>query len=322
MKAIKSTMALLLLTAGCSGGSDTFATIDDVAIPTEAFTALHVDVAELNDDEVARSALLLILHNAFAAEAQDALGITADASLVAERFAERTETFRARGDLDEQLALRNLTPQRFQIEAELDVLRDAVSAASVRDEAPGFDLDAAYEAYLMDNAEVCIQQIQIDDLSIVDALVARLDSGDPFSEVARDVSIDSFVDREPGRSGAGGDFGCSAPMALPTGLGQAALTAPIDEPVGPIASANGVHVLWVYGRTAAPLADVRPAVLEHAIPLQGEEMFRLWAVDVLQKIDVELDAAYGRWAMLPETDPVPTVVSPDLYGSIISDGSS
>jgi hypothetical protein len=48
-------------------------------------------------------------------------------------------------------------------------------------------------------------------------------------------------------------------------------------------------------------------------------MFRLWAVDVLQTIDVELDAAYGRWAVLPETDPVPTVVSPDLYGSIISD---
>jgi parvulin-like peptidyl-prolyl isomerase len=319
MKTIRATMALLLLTAACSGGSDTVAIIDDVAIPTEAFTGLHVDVAELNDDEVARSALLLILHNAFTAEAQDALGITPDESLVAERFAERTESFRARGDLDEQLALRNLMRRRIQIEAELDVLRDAVSASLVRDEAPGFDLDAAYEAYLMDNAEVCIQQIQIDDVSIVDALVARLDSGEPFSDVARDVSIDSFVDREAGRSGAGGDFGCSAPTALPEGLGQAALTAPIDEPVGPIASASGVHVLWVYDRTVAPLDEVHPAVLEHAIPRQGEEMFRLWAVDVLQMIDVELDAAYGRWAVLPETDPVPTVVSPDLYGSIISD---
>lgn len=322
MKALKSTMALLLLMAACSGGSDTFATIDDVAIPAEAFTSLHVDVAELNDDEVARSALLLILHNAFTAEAQDALGIEPDESLVAERFAERTETFEARGDLDEQLALRNLMRRRVQLEAELDVLRDTVSASLVRDEAPGFDLDAAYEAYLMDNAEVCIQQIQIDDISIVDALVARLNSGEPFSDVARDVSIDSFVDREAGRSGAGGDFGCSAPMALPDGLGQAALTAPIDEPVGPIASASGAHVLWVYDRTVAPLDEVHPAVLEHAIPRQGEEMFRLWAVDVLRMINVELDAAYGRWAVLPETDPVPTVVSPDLYGSIISDGSS
>jgi len=322
VKGLKTSLALLLLTAACSGGSDTFATIDDVAIPTEAFTGLHVDVAELTDDEVARSALLLILHSAFSAEAQNALGITADESLVAERFAERTETFRARGDLDQQLALRNLMRRRIQIEAELDVLRDTVSASLVRDEAPGFDLDAAYEAYLMDNAEVCIQQIQIDDLSIVDGLIGRLDSGEQFSDVARDLSIDPFVDREAGRSGAGGDFGCSAPMALPIGLGQAALTAPIDEPVGPIASANGVHVLWVYDRTVAPLVDVRPAVLEHAIPIQGEEMFRLWAVDVLLKIDVELEATYGRWAMLPETDPVPTVVSPDLYGSIISDGSS
>jgi parvulin-like peptidyl-prolyl isomerase len=240
---------------------------------------------------------------------------------VDERFSGRTETYRARGDLDEQLALRNLTRRRIQIEAELDVLRDAVGASLVRDEAPGFDLDAAYEAYLMDNAEVCIQQIQIDDVSIVDALVARLDSGEPFSDVALEVSIDPFVDREAGRSGAGGDFGCSAPMALPVGLGQAALTAPLDEPVGPIASADGVHVLWVYDRTVAPLVEVRPAVLEHAIQLQGEEMFRLWAVDVLQNIEVELDPTYGRWAMLPETDPVPTVVSPDLYGSIISDGS-
>jgi len=321
VKAIKWTVALLLMTAACSGGSDRVATIDDVTIPTEAFTALHVDVAELSDDEVARSALLLILHNAFTAEAQEALGIAPDPSLVDERFAERTETFRARGDLDEQLALYNLTRRRVEIEAELDVLRDAVGALLVRDEAPGFDLDAAYEAYLMDNAEVCIQQIRIDDVSIVDSLVARLESGEPFSDVARDVSIDPFVDREAGRSGAGGDFGCSAPMALPEGLGKAALTAPIDAPVGPVTSADGVHVLWVYDRTVAPLVEVRPAVLEHAIQIQSEEMFRLWAVDVLQKIDVELDPAYGRWAMLPETDPVPTVVSPDLYGSIISDGS-
>ena len=311
--------AVALLGAACSTDANPVVTIDDVSIAEADFAALHVETDDLDADELAGSTLLLVLHHAFTLHAREDLGVEPDRAVVDQRFAERTVGFEARGDIDEQLALRNLTQERVQLEAELDALQEAVTDHLVRTEAPGFDLAGAYDAYLLDEAEVCVMQIQIADASHIDGVLERLAAGESFDEVARDVSIDSFVDREPGLSGAGGDFGCSAPGSLAPGLGQAAITAPLDQPVAPVVSGVGVHVLWVYGRTVPLIEDVKPAVLEHAVPLQGQEMFRLWAVDVLQSIEVEVDEAYGRWAMLPETDPVRTVVPEYLYGAIISD---
>lgn len=311
--------AVALLGAACSTAAKPVVTIDDVQIAEADFAALHVDADDLDADELAGSTLLLVLHHAFTLHAREELGVEPDRAAVDKRFGERTVGFEARGNVDEQLALRNLTRERVQIEAELDALQEAVAAHLVRSEAPGFDLAGAYDAYLLDEAEVCIQQIQIADVSHVDGVLERLAAGESFDEVARDVSIDSFVDREPGLSGAGGDFGCSTPGSLAVGLGAAAMSVPLGEPVAPVVSAVGVHVLWVSDRTIPQLEDAKSAVLEHAVPLQGQEMFRLWAVDLLQTIEVEVDQAYGRWAKLPETDPVPTVVPEYLYGAIISD---
>lgn len=314
---LPATVGAVALAAAACSGSNAVATVDDATIAEQQLTALHVDVDELDEDELAGSALLLVLHSAFSSRALNEFGIEADSASVTEKFSERTERFAARGDLDEQLALLNVKRQRYEIESELDVLQDEVGAYLVRTEAEGFDLDGAYEAYLIDNAEVCIKQIQVDDVDVVDTVIARLAAGEDFDPIAREVSTDPFVDREPGRVGAGGDLGCSAPAALPQGLAQATLTAPVGEPTGPVVSAVGVHVLLVYDRTAAALADVRGDVLEHAVPRQGEEMFRLWAVKVLQAIEVDVNESYGRWGIIPETDPVPTVVPAYRFDAII-----
>jgi len=39
---------------------------------------------------------------------------------------------------------------------------------------------------------------------------------------------------------------------------------------------------------------------------------------VLNTIEVDVDEAYGRWGVLPETDPVPTVVPKYRFGDIIN----
>ena len=74
----------------------------------------------------------------------------------------------------------------------------------------------------------------------------------------------------------------------------------------------------VYSRTIPELVDVRPQVIEAAIATQGPEVFRLWAIDVLQTLDVTIDDSVGEWGVLPETEPVPTVVEPSRVQFIIS----
>ena len=309
-------VALVCFAAGCtSGGSPTV--VDGVEITADDVARLHVDFDDLDEDERAGSMLLLILRQAFGAGAADDLGVELDETTVDRAYQERVDRFEGRGGVDVVLSSLNQTPERLQVEAELDTIRDGVSAELVRSEAPGFDINAAYEGYLLDEAEVCIRQMQLSTAPDFDTAAERLAAGEDFAAVARELSIDPFVGRTEG-SGAGGDQGCSAPSALPGGLAEATLTAPLDETTGPINTDTGVYLLVAYQRTAPDLAEVRNDVVEFAVVQQGPELFRRWAVEVLQEIDVEVGPEFGVWGMLPETDPVPTVVPAYRQGDIIT----
>jgi parvulin-like peptidyl-prolyl isomerase len=309
-------LAVVCLVASCSNeGSPTV--VDGVEITADDVARLHVDFGDLDEDERAGSALLLILRQAFGAGAADELGVEVDETTVDRAYQERVDRFEGRGGVDVVLSSLNQTPERLRVEAELDTIRDGVSAELVRSEAPGFDINAAYDGYLLDEAEVCVRQMQLSTAPDFDVAAERLAAGEDFATVARELSIDPFVDRTEG-SGAGGDLGCSAPSALPGGLAEATLAAPLDEPTGPVNADTGVYLLVVYERTAPELADVRNDVVEFAVVQQGPELFRQWAVEVLQEIDVEVGPEFGVWGMLPETDPVPTVVPAYRQGDIIN----
>jgi len=310
-----SALAVLLLVAGCS--SDNSATlVDGVEITTDDVARLHIDFDELDDDERASSLLLLILRQAFGSRATTDLDLQFDEGDFETALQERLNRLEGRGGVDEVLTALNQTPDRIRIEAELDTIRAGVVAELVRTEAPGFDLQAAFDGYLLAEAEVCIRQMQLSSGPDFDRAADRLAAGENFADVAREISIDPFVDRTDG-VGAGGDLGCSAPSALPGGLDVATLTAPLNEPTGPVVADNGLYLLEVYQRSAPDLAEVRDEVAEFAVAQQGPELFRRWAVDVLQLIDVEVAAEFGTWGMLPETDPVPTVVPAYRQDNII-----
>ncbi len=311
-----SILVLIGLVVGGCGDTASSNIVDGVEITADDFAGLHVDSSELDEDERAGSLLLLILREAFGTRATSDLDVVVDEADVNAAYEEYVERFATRGGIDSVLDSLNQTPDRVRIEAELDVIRNGVADALVRTESPGFDLEAAYEAYLLAEAEVCLQLIQVAEGPDVDDALQRLDAGEDFATVARELSIDPFVGRDEG-SGAGGDLGCSAPNALPGGLDSAALQAPLAEPTGPVLADTGLYLIEVYERTAPDLADVRSEVIDFAVDHQGPELFRQWAVEVLQTIDVDVAEDFGAWGMLPETDPVPTVVPPYRTSEII-----
>lgn len=305
-----------LVVVACSGGGP-IATVDGVELTRADLEEIHVDVDALDAEDLASSVLLLILHEGFTSRASTEFDITADPALVDEAFASRTVRFSGRGELEEVLAQTNVRPERLRIESYLDVVRDSVGAHLVRTEGPGFDLDRAYEDYLLVEGEVCIRHIQVSEVADYEAALTRLEAGEDFAEVALDISIDPFVARVDGGTGAGGDLGCSTPGSLPAGLDTAAIEAAVGEITGPVVSAIGVHLVIVYDKTIPDLVDVRDAVVEAAVATQGVELFRLWAVTVLQDLEVTVDPSVGTWGVLPETDPVPTVVDPSLTEFIL-----
>ena len=293
------------------------AVVDGVAIGRDAFDALHVDTSDLAPRDTASALNLLVINEVLTSGAARSFDIAVDAAVAEANFAERTARYSDEASLAASLATRNETPQRIRVNAELDALRAAVESRLVHDEADGFDIDKAHRDYLIDKAEVCVRQMTFASLEAHDAAAARLEAGEDFDAVAREVSIDGFVGREAGEVGAGGDLGCSAPAALPAGLDAASLDAGVGAVFGPVTARTGIHLLVVYDRTAPELAEVRDDVIDHAVAVQGPELFRLWAVGVLRAAEVEVDDAYGAWGVLPETDGVPTVVPLDMLDRIV-----
>ncbi|WP_394930893.1 peptidylprolyl isomerase [uncultured Ilumatobacter sp.] len=316
--AVAVTLIGVAAISACAADNDGPAlTVDGIEISHKQFAALHTDVDVLNDDERAGSAVVLVLREAMVRNALADLNVELSAEIVQAALDEKLAVIEARGNIDDVLGAQNRTRERLQLEAELDTLRTEVAAALVRSERGGFDIDAAYLQYLLAHAEVCIKQMQFAVEADFDVARARLDAGENFGSVARDLSIHPFVQRDEG-VGAGGDLGCSPPSALPPGLAEATISAPLGEAIGPVVSSVGLHLLWVDDRTIDELDAVRDQVLEQAVPVQGPELFNAWAIAVLQDADVVVDDAYGTWGVLPETDPVPTVAPAYRSADIIA----
>lgn len=302
---VAAVLPLLLLVAAC-GDAGPVATINDIEIDEERLAALRPTDAEPLADDIARDLLLVILHDGLADAALSELGVATTDAAAEDFFEQRTRSAAAIGPLDAVLANRGVTTQRVRLEANLDALRDVVGPELVRAEAPGFDIDAAYEDFLLREGEVCVRQIELASREDYDAAVDRLDSGEPFAAVAMDMSTDPLVGA--GEARAGGDLGCAPPRGLPLGLTARSLEATIGVPFGPVDLLTGAYLVLVYDRTLPELDSVRDEVREGAVDEQGEAVFQEWVFDVLRTADVTIDPGYGSWAPREGTGDVPTVI--------------
>ena len=302
---VVAVLPLLLLVAAC-GGAGPVATINGIDIDEERLAELRPADAEPVADDIARDLLLVILHDVLVDAALSELGVSATESASEAAFEQRTRSAAAMGPLDAVLANRGVTTQRVRLEADLDALRDVVGPELVRSEAAGFDIDAAYEDFLLREGEVCVRQIELASREDYDVAVDRLDGGEPFADVAMDMSTDPLVGA--GEARAGGDLGCAPPRGLPLGLSARSLEATIGVPFGPVDLLAGSYLVVVYDRTLPELDSVRDRVREGAVGEQGEAVFQEWAFEVLRTAEVTIDPGYGTWGPREGTGGVPTVI--------------
>ena len=96
-------------------------------------------------------------------------------------------------------------------------------------------------------AEVCIAEAQ-----------ARLAAGEPFEDVAADLSDDRLVDaatgQEYGSASQGGNLGWISESYLAKAYADAAAEAPVGEVIGPVTTEYGLHLIEVLDRQMEPLS--------------------------------------------------------------------
>ena len=147
-------------------------------------------------------------------------------------------------------AFRDYLSNQLLIEQLVGQLQEA---ATVSEE----DVASAYEARaeeFVQGEQVCARHILLETEEDANAVLTELEGGADFAELAQE--------RSTGPSGPnGGDLSCFTQDRMVAPFGEAAFAAELDEPVGPVQTEFGYHVILVYDRQEAgqtPLEQVAP----------------------------------------------------------------
>jgi parvulin-like peptidyl-prolyl isomerase len=295
-KLIPIIAALALTLAACSSSDDTAATVNGEEIPA----SLVEDFAGGPDADAAT------VSQALATLIQ--WSITEQAA--AEQFSYAPTDDEIQDQVDEIVAQAGVGSLEELADGEgvpEEVLRRYILQLMVQDAvtaefesslpAPG---DDAVSTELTDNEAnwtfVCTTHLLVETEDEARAALQRIENGEAFADVAADVSTDTASAVQ------GGDLGCSAASGFVEPFAQAAMTAELGTPTGPVESQFGFHVLVVSSRELATADDVRSSLLSDAVLAAADA----WFLEVTSAADVEVGDGFGTWV----TEPNPAIIPP------------
>jgi hypothetical protein len=135
---------------------------------------------------------------------------------------------------------------------------------------------------------ICLAAITVASLDDANSVLATLNSGTPFADLARQKSTDTVIAQAGGivKGGPNGDQECLAP----SGVNTAVVTALKDTPVGqPIAADLGTFFAVLMLRPYEDLLPASQALLANAVVSQDQ-------LDaIVDAATIYVDPRYGRW---------------------------
>ena len=286
---------LALVVSACGGSDDVVATVDGTEITSAEVEALIAESPE-NPDAFTEALATLIQWEITTASASDDLGIEITDEELDEDLQGLLESMGATS-VEELSASQNI-PQDLLVRyvAQLALMDAVAESFEGSVEEPTQD---AVAAELADNplswTEVCASHLLVETEVEAEDVMARLDGGETFADLAVEVSLDT------GSGAAGGDLGCSTPDAYVGPFGDATLAAAIGEPYGPVESEFGFHVILVGSRSAIPEDEVSAFLVNEAVVAATDE----WFLAAIEAADVVVADGFGEWT----TEPTPRIVT-------------
>jgi peptidyl-prolyl cis-trans isomerase C len=160
-------------------------------------------------------------------------------------------------------------------------------------------IEEALERYPTQITNVCVRHILVPDEIELEAVVNRLDAGEDFGAIADQVSLDTNT--------SGGDLGCSVASRYVEPFAAAVVEAPIGEPVYPIETQFGIHVVLVYERRVPTAEELRTGENDQELPFEVvQSAWADWFTEQVEAADVSVASRIGIWF----TDP-PSILPPD-----------
>ena len=290
-------VALSVTAAACSSSDGVVASVNDEDIVRSQIEILAPERDQDSSADFTRFLSAVILWTAVSQAAATEFGIEpteeeidtrVDELVAAQGEGATLETLLGQASTTEE-GIRQLSEQlviQDAIQEELATTVDSVSEDLVSNELVNNHIDWTV---------VCAAHILVETEDEAAVVLVRLDAGEDFGEVARELSTDV------GSGANGGDLGCISPAGYVPEFAAATMTADIGVVTDPVESEFGYHIILVSQREEATPEVVRASMERDAIAGAVDS----WFLSVITDAVVVVDEAIGVWV----TEPSPQVVT-------------
>lgn len=330
---------LALVLAACSGGagSSVAATVGDAEITVAEVDAAYANRAEasgvaseLAGDEsgaVEENLKAQVLTNLIRVEVLRQAAEDRNIEVSDEEIAEQRERLveEAGGEeaLQQVLDESNVSDEELQGNLRDQVIQNKITE-QLTDDVTDEEVRAAFEEDPQGQfgPKVEVRHILTENRADAREAIDRIESGEDFADVARDVSVDTTSAQN------GGDLGQVPRGATVPAFEKAAFNAETGELVGPVESQFGFHVLEVTDEVAAAdFADVEGEIRSQLESAAGGQAFNEYITEFVSGLQIEVDEQYGAWddttvsvvpeqpatgSEAPSAAPLPTDLPSDL----------
>jgi parvulin-like peptidyl-prolyl isomerase len=286
--------ALLLLAVGCgttAGGTPAgaAATVDGQTVARDQLEeAVRELTAEAPDEdrtvtveETQRQVLTLLIQARIIENLADEQDVEVSEDDVQERIDADLEQSGGEEAFREMLATQSFT---------LELYRDVLVPTQLR-------VDELRRRLAEDEPPLAtrtVRHILVEEEDEAEEIVAELEDGADFAELASERSID------PGSGAQGGDLGTQPRGQYVPEFDDAAWEAEVDEIVGPVESQFGFHIIQVTAIDETPATELDVQQLDEIV---GQALSARIG-EAFSAAEVEVDPAFGAW------DPEMTQVVP------------
>ncbi len=290
LRLASAVLAGALLAGACGDQSQALATVNGESITADFMASLRDSYdgsISVNTEGFRTDLSESIFRVAIAHEAESQFGITVTEAEIDDRLA--NPPLRWLGLFTEVAEDADTTDAYGRTQAELSILRDGVVDQLIRAD-DGF-LESIVNDSPQDLTAGCMRHILVATAAEAEAAIERLGAGEDFAAVAEELTLDTISGGEPVGGCPVAFGGLTPPVA------QAAVSAPLNEVVGPVQSEFGFHVMLVEQRVDAPTAEELAA--DPVFYLPGSVLssfFTPWFNQAVRDSEISVAAAVGRWS--------------------------
>lgn len=322
-------LALAVLLAACGGsriGGDVAASVNGETIPTssvsmlvEAQTSSGEDPAAQpgpdsfqNVDQLQRQVLAQLIADRVVAHAAEDEGITVTEEETEQRWQELASQFGGEEGLRQEIENRGRTEEDVRQQLEAGIRAEKLQARfAERQDVPEERLREVYAE--REEAEYRVAKashILVESEETAQEVLDRLEAGESFEDLAREISIDAYSSEN------GGALGEQPRGTYVEAFEEALWNSEKGDILGPIETQFGYHIIRNEGIRTVPFDEVRDQLEQELVGADVQTALEDWLTTKYREADIDIDPRFGTWD--PETG---QIVAPEGIGGETQPGN-